>query len=121
MQQNYSEKIKQHCHHPLNAGKLANYTHTAEQINPLCGDEIKIYLEIKNSKIKNLSYEARGCMICVASASVVSEYARGKNLNQIKKLSGHDIEKMLGVSISPAREQCILLFLQAIRLLHVDQ
>ena len=54
MKQNYSETINDHYHHPRNTGKISDYTHTAEQINALCGDEIRIYLKIVNSKIENL-------------------------------------------------------------------
>jgi len=115
MKQNYSETIKDHYHHPRNTGKISDYTHTAEQINALCGDEIRIYLKIVNSKIENLSYEARGCMIAVAAASVVSEYARGKKLEEIKKLRVANIATLLEVPISPARQQCALLFIRALQ------
>ena len=114
MQQNYSETIKNHYHHPRNAGKIANYTHSAEQINPLCGDEIRVYLKIENSKIENLAYEARGCMICVAAASVVSEYARGKKLKDLSALNLKDIEKLLFIVVSPARVNCATLLLTGI-------
>ena|SRR3989344_4489768 len=115
MPQNYSDKLKDHYHNPRNTGKISDYNHTTEQINPLCGDEIRVFLKIRKLKIENLSYEVRGCMICVASASVVSEYAKGKTLPEIKKISLGGIEKMLKVSISPARANCATLFVETIR------
>ena len=114
MNQNYSQTIKDHYHHPKNFGKLADVDLVTEQINLLCGDETKIYLKIENGVIKNISHETRGCMIAIAAASVVSEYAKGKKLSEIKKLGSDDIAKLLNVSISPARQQCALLFLKAI-------
>ena len=51
MSQEYSEIIKQHYRHPLNTGKLSHYTHHAEQLNLLCGDETKVYLKI--AKVDN--------------------------------------------------------------------
>ena len=128
MNQNYSETIKQHYHHPLNTGRLSHPTHTAEQINPLCGDEIKIYFKLlsvakdggrkdlpqSDFVVENISHETRGCMICVASASVVSEFVRGKKLSAIKKLGAADVAKLLDVSISPARAQCATLVVAAI-------
>ena len=115
MTQNYSETIKQHYHYPLNAGKLSHYTHTAEQINPLCGDETRVYLKVDNDVIKDISHKTRGCMICAAATSVVSEYARGKKISEIKKLGSSDVAKLLQVSISPARQSCATLFINAIK------
>lgn len=113
--QQYSETIKQHYHHPLNTGKLSHYTHTAEQLNPLCGDEIKVYLNIANGKIKDLRYEARGCMIFMAAASILSEEIKEKTIKKVQKITKEHIEKLLGAKVSPAREQCVLLALNTIK------
>ncbi len=115
MPQQYSEIIKSHYHHPRNTGKLPRYTHTAEQLNPLCGDEIKVYLEVRDQKIKNCTYVARGCMISIAAASVLSEFIKGKSLANIKKTTKEDIDKLLGVTISKARESCATLALNTIK------
>ena len=115
MPQIYSSLIKSRYHHPLNAGKLSNPTHTAEHLNPLCGDEIKVYLNIKDGKIKDISYEARGCMISIAAASVLSEYIKGKSLAEIKKITKKEMDRLLGVTISRAREACSTLGLIAIQ------
>lgn len=114
MAQLYSSTIKSHYRNPLNTGKLSVYSHYAEEINPLCGDETKIYLQITNGVIEDSAHETRGCMICVASASAVSEIARGKKLEEIKKLGVPDLAKLLSVAISPARESCATLILKAI-------
>lgn len=115
MSQNYSSTIKFHYHHPRNFGKLAHYTHTAEALNPLCGDEIKVYLKIVKLKIENLSYEARGCMLTIAAASVLSEYLKGKPVTEIKKIGLKHIAKLLEVAISPARKSCATLPLTALK------
>ena len=114
MTQSYSSTIKNHYHHPRNSGKLSNPTHTAEALNPLCGDETKVYLKIRKGLIEDIAHETHGCMICVAAASAVSEFAKGKKLSEIKKLDLRDIAKFLEVSISPARTNCARLFLEAI-------
>lgn len=123
--QQYSNVIKQHYKNPLNAGKLSHYTHFAEQLNPLCGDEIKLYLKIaklspsgrspEGGKIADIKYEAHGCMIAVAAASVLSEFIKGKTLAEIKKITKDDIDKLLGAKISKARELCSTLTLNAIK------
>lgn len=111
LEQNYSEIIKFHYRHPLNTGKLLHYTHSAEQLNPLCGDEIKVYLNIKDSKVRDVKYESRGCMISVATASVLSEFVKGKSVSAIKKIAKHDLDKLLGVTVSAARQSCASLAL----------
>lgn len=113
--QQYSDIIKQHYHHPRNTGKLSNPTHTAEQLNPLCGDEIKVYLNIKDGIVLDIKYEARGCMISIAAASVLSEYLKGESVAEIKKITKEDINKLLGVTISKARESCATLALEALK------
>lgn len=115
MNQNYSQIIKRHYKLPLNAGKLSHYTHSAEQLNPLCGDEIKVYLLIKDGRMSDIKYEARGCMICVASASILSEFIKGRSLSEIKKITKEDIDQLLGVTISKARESCATLALNTIK------
>ena len=115
MSQQYSETIKHHYHHPLNTGKLSNYTHSAEQLNPLCGDETNVYLKIVNSKIKNCTHESRGCMISIAAASVLSEFVKGKTLQEAKKITKENIDKLLGVKISKSRESCKTLVLNTVK------
>lgn len=114
MPKNFSATIKKHYYHPLNTGKLEDPTHAAEEVNSICGDEIKIHLKIENSKIENCTYEARGCMVTIAAASVLSEFIKGKTLPEIKKLTKQDIDKLLDVKISAARASCATLVLQTI-------
>lgn len=124
MKQKYSQIIKEHYHHPLNAGKLSHYTRLTEQLNPLCGDETKIYLKLAlsanssgrmNLRIKDISHETRGCMISIAAASVLSEFVKGKTLAEIKKIAKRDVDKLLGVNVSPARQSCATLALLAMQ------
>lgn len=114
LMQQYSDIIKEHYQNPRNAGKLSDHTHSAEQINPICGDEIKIFLNIKKYKVLNIKYEARGCMISIATASVLSDFIKNKTLTEIKKIIKDDIAKLLEIKISPAREPCSLLALTAL-------
>lgn len=127
MSQLYSSTIKFHYHHPRNFGKLLHYTHTAEALNPLCGDEIKVYLKIvklklppsgrspEGEKILDIKHEARGCMLTIAAASVLSEYLKGKPVTEIKKIGLKHIAKLLEVAISPARKSCATLPLTALK------
>jgi nitrogen fixation NifU-like protein len=74
----YRELILDHAKSPRHFGKLSNATHSANGINPLCGDKLKLYLHIDAaSKISAISFEGSGCAISVASASLLTETILG--------------------------------------------
>lgn len=127
MPENFSAKVKTHYRHPKDFGILPDATHTAEELNPACGDEIKVYLKIvklklspsrrspEGGKILDIKYVARGCMLCVAAASALSEYLKGKSVTKIKKIGLKDIAELLETEISPARRNCGSLALLALK------
>lgn len=85
----YQEVIMNHNRHPLNKGCMNNCTHHAEGYNPLCGDQVRIYLDINNSLIEDITFEGEGCAISVASASIMTKLLKGKTINVSKKLSDY--------------------------------
>ena len=84
----YQEIILDHGKNPRNKGKCEGYTNDAKAHNPLCGDKIHIYLKLNNEKkIEDLSFVGEGCAISLASASILTELTKGKDLSFIKKIS----------------------------------
>jgi|TARA_B110000438_G_scaffold56305_1_gene56463 nitrogen fixation NifU-like protein len=84
----YQEIILDHGKNPRNKGKCDGYTNDAKAHNPLCGDKIHIYLKLNNEKIiEDLSFEGEGCAISLASASILTELTKGKDLSFTKKIS----------------------------------
>ena len=84
----YQEIILDHGKNPRNKGKCEGYTNDAKAHNPLCGDKIHIYLKLNNEKkIEDLSFEGEGCAISLASASILTELTKGKDLSFTKKIS----------------------------------
>tara|TARA_B110000971_G_C19944912_1_gene470557 strand:- start:600 stop:1043 length:444 start_codon:yes stop_codon:yes gene_type:complete len=84
----YQEIILDHGKNPRNKGKCDGYTNDAKAHNPLCGDKVHIYLKLNNEKmIEDLSFEGEGCAISLASASILTEISKGKDLSFIKKIS----------------------------------
>ena len=84
----YQEIILDHGKNPRNNGKCEGFTNDAKAHNPLCGDKVHIYLKInKDKQIENLSFEGEGCAISLASASILTETVKGKDLSFIKKIS----------------------------------
>lgn len=116
-QKNYSPLVLFHYRNPRHFGKLKKSTLTAEELNPLCGDEITVYFKVKDGALEDLKYEARGCALSIAAASVLSEKIMNQELRirNIAKIGKSDLENWLGIKVSPARETCITLALNAIK------
>ena len=84
----YQEIILDHAKNPRNKGKCENYNHDAKAHNPLCGDKVHIYLNLDDDKnIKDLSFEGEGCAISLASASILTDILKGKDLSFTKKVT----------------------------------
>ena len=84
----YQEIILDHGKNPRNKGKCDGFTNDAKAHNPLCGDKVHMYLKLnKDKEIENLSFEGEGCAISLASASILTEVTKGKDLSFIKKIS----------------------------------
>ena len=128
----YQEIILDHSKNPKNFGVLDRYTCTAEGNNPMCGDQLTVYVNVKDNIVSDVSYRARGCAISVASASIMSQMIKGKTLEEVNILfdkfhrlcMGEDIEdddeietlKVLsGVSKFPTRVKCATMSWHAIK------
>ena len=84
----YQEIILDHAKNPRNKGKCENYNHDTKAHNPLCGDKVHIYLNLDDDKnIKGLSFEGEGCAISLASASILTDILKGKDLSFTKKIT----------------------------------
>src|SRR3974390_457922 len=120
----YQQVILDHCKHPRNFHDLPNPTCSAQGHNPLCGDQLKLYLAIEGDTIKDVSFLGSGCCISKASASLLTETVRGKNRKDIQKVfeqvhdmvtTGRvvgDVGKLAvfaGVYKFPARVKCAIL------------
>jgi len=72
-----------------NHGVLDNHTHSSKLKNVICGDEMKIYLIVKNDKITNFKYECESCIYCQASVSLISRKAKNKSIENVKNFAEH--------------------------------
>ena len=110
----YSAIIDEHYQEPRNFGKIENPDEEIFETNPTCGDTIAMYVKIGDGVIKDIKYVARGCLISVASASILSERVKNKPLEEIKELKKKEILEELGISLGPAREKCALISYDAL-------
>ena len=84
----YQEIILDHGKNPRNKGKCTGYNYDAQAHNPLCGDKVHVYLKLDSEKkVVDLSFEGEGCAISLASASILTETLKGRNLSFTKKVS----------------------------------
>jgi nitrogen fixation NifU-like protein len=113
----YRELILDYYRNPRNFGKVEPHDISARDSNPLCGDEIEIQVRVSpDKKIDEIKFTGKGCAISQASASMLTEFAKGKPLEWVKELSKEDIFKMLGTSeLGPARVKCALLSMKVLK------
>ena len=97
----YRELILDHARSPRHFGKLASVTHSAEGLNPLCGDKLRLYLQVgDDGRISDATFEGSGCAISVASASLMSDTVIGMQTAEAVEFSQALIGAMTGAETS---------------------
>ena len=87
LKQLYQDIILEHGKSPRNFGKCDGYNHHAKGHNPLCGDQVKVYLKLDNKKnVENVTFEGSGCAISMASTSIMTELVKGKSFQAAKNI-----------------------------------
>jgi nitrogen fixation protein NifU and related proteins len=113
----YREIILDHYRNPRNKGKLEDADVVIHDSNPLCGDQIDIYLKVKDGNIEDIKFDGRGCAISQASASMLTEMIINKPLTNAKDISKDDILENIGLTnLGPARIKCALLSLKVLKM-----
>ncbi len=125
----YRETILDHYHNPRNHGVIDTPSAKVEGVNPLCGDELTLYLSVTDGKISDVKLEAKGCSINTASGSMMTEVIVGKSLEEAHEIINtfkdmmmnktktdvelpddlEDLEALQGVKKYPVRIKCALL------------
>jgi len=99
---------------PLNRGSLENPSVEVVKQNPLCGDVVKLQLDIKNAVIEDAKFDGSACVVSIASSSLVTDFLKGKSLKEAKNLKKEKILDMLGVELTTSRIKCAILVLEAL-------
>ena len=111
----YREEILEHYQRPRNHGTLEHPDITYEDANPLCGDRIRVDVNVKDGRIADVRFSGHGCAISQAAASMLCEHVEGMNLEDVKRLSRDDMLEMLGIELGPVRLKCGLLALKTLK------
>ena len=105
----YRENILDHYKNPRNAGHLEAPTATAEGVNPLCGDELSIELQVDDGVVTDVRYNGRGCAISQAAASMLSDQIKGRPVGELTGVGKDDVLEELGIPLTPIRLKCAML------------
>jgi nitrogen fixation NifU-like protein len=104
-----------HFRHPRNYGSLVAPDVSSEKFNPLCGDRIRIELKLNQTIITEARFKGDACAISTAAASLLTELITGTQIEAVAALTGDQLIAALESNIQPARIQCALLPLEALR------
>lgn len=111
----YRDYILDHYRNPRNFGQIDNPDAQAEDLNPLCGDQIRIQLKVDDGVISDLKFSGKGCAISQASTSMLTEAVKGMKLEDAARLSKDIVLENVGIGISPTRLKCAMLGLRVLK------
>ena len=112
----YHEMIVDYSRNPINFGEIENHDVTFHDSNPLCGDSIDIDIKIDENKITDIKFHGKGCAICMACSSVLTEITKGKSIDEARKIEKNDVLSELGLEhLQAVRIKCALLSLKVLK------
>ncbi|MBW2992150.1 Fe-S cluster assembly scaffold protein NifU [Candidatus Woesearchaeota archaeon] len=110
----YSQKVMEHFKNPKNVGEIKDADGTGKVGNPVCGDVMEIFIKIKDNKIEDIKFKTYGCVAAIATTSMLTELAKGKTIDEAKKLTRDDVADELG-GLPPIKMHCSNLAADALR------
>ena len=105
----YSDTIRERWRQPRFRGELPGATAVAEDVNPLCGDRVRMMLRLRDGAIDAVRYTGDPCAICSASADVLAELIEGRPAAEAAKVTSEDVLAVLQADIRPTRMRCVTL------------
>ncbi|HEY8322483.1 MAG TPA: SUF system NifU family Fe-S cluster assembly protein [Candidatus Baltobacteraceae bacterium] len=112
----YRDYILDHYRNPRNFGTLERPDATAEDLNPLCGDQIRMDVAVAaDGTVSDVKFSGKGCAISQASASMLTETVKGMKLEDVARLSKETVLENVGIGISPTRMKCAMLGLRVLK------
>ena len=112
----YHEMIVDYSRNPINYGEIENHDVTFHDSNPLCGDSIDIDMKIDENKVTDIKFHGKGCAICMACSSVLTEITKGKSIDEARTIEKNDVLGELGLEhLQAVRIKCALLSLKVLK------
>lgn len=110
----YTEKVMDHFANPRNVGEIPDADGIGKVGNPQCGDVMWLYIKVKNDIVTDIKFKTFGCGAAIATSSMITELARGKTLEEAKKISRQDVAQSLD-GLPPQKMHCSNLAADALR------
>jgi NifU-like protein involved in Fe-S cluster formation len=112
----YSEKVLEHFRHPRNVGKIENPDGNAMEGSPACGDMVGVNIKVDpdTKRITDIKFESYGCASNIATGSIITELAKGKTLEEAKKINWKQASEALG-GLPPIKTHCSVLAVEGLR------
>ena len=112
----YSETVLEHFRHPHNVGKIENPDGKSMEGSPACGDMVAVYIKVAPDKktIEDIKFESYGCASNIATGSIITELAKGKTLDQAKKITWKEASDALG-GLPKIKAHCSVLAIEGLR------
>ncbi len=110
----YSKEIMKRFSNPKFHKKIKKFNGVGEVGNARCGDVMKVYINVENNKIKDISVETMGCVAAIASSDYLCEIAKGKTLDKALKITNKDVIKKMG-EVPPLKLHCSILAVDALK------
>ena len=101
----YTEKVLDHFRNPRNMGEIPDADGVGTVGNPVCGDLMTMYIKVKNNRIEDVKFKTFGCGAAVATSSMTTELAKGKNLDEALKITRASVADSLG-GLPPVKMHC---------------
>ena len=101
----YTDKVMDHFMHPRNLGELADADGVGMVGNPTCGDVMYIYIKVRGNRIDDIRFKTMGCAAAIATSSMLTELAKGKTIEEAKKIGRGDVASSLG-GLPPIKMHC---------------
>jgi nitrogen fixation protein NifU and related proteins len=113
----YRENILDHYRNPRNHGELAHADAHAEGMNPLCGDEVSIFVTFAGDgeTIDDVKFAGRGCAISQASTSMLTELVKGRKAHEVLEFDREELLGEVGIPLTPVRLKCAILGLHTLK------
>ena len=111
----YREVILDHYKNPRGHGVIEGADAEAEGQNPLCGDEVAIFVSFDGDRIEDVKFNGRGCAISQAATSMLMEMVKGRTADEVASMSKDELLEEVGIPLTPVRLKCALLGLGVLK------
>jgi len=112
----YSDVIRERWRRPKFRGELPGANRVAEDVNPLCGDRVRLMLNVQDDRVTAARFIGDSCAICAASADVLAELVTGRPSAEARTVDSADLLAVLQADIRPTRMRCVTLPLSVLAL-----